>query len=72
MNREAARFYHATLYSPAGAPGLEYLTKRGLSGATIKHFGLGFAPGRVSLADCPYLMTRGYTAGGNVRRFLCG
>lgn len=71
MNREAARFYHATLYSPAGAPGLEYLTKRGLSGATIKHFGLGFAPDGFSSLT-PYLMSKGYTAEEMSAAFLCG
>ncbi len=45
MNKEAAKFFHSTLYSPEGKAGLDYLkNKRGLSDATIKHFGLGFAP----------------------------
>ncbi len=44
MNREAARFYHATLVSPAGRGGLDYLRKRGLTDSTIRRFGLGFAP----------------------------
>ncbi|MDR2524849.1 MAG: DNA primase [Oscillospiraceae bacterium] len=43
-NREAARFYHAQLGEPQGAAGLEYWRKRGLSGKTIRRFGLGFAP----------------------------
>ena len=30
-NREAARFYHETLYSPAGAASLAYLRGRGLT-----------------------------------------
>lgn len=46
LNREAARFFHATLNSPQGAPGLQYLRARGLSDATIRRFGLGFAPER--------------------------
>ncbi len=42
--RDAARFYHDTLKSPAGKEGLDYLLSRGLSPKTIKSFGLGFAP----------------------------
>ena len=44
MNREAARFFHQCLASPAGQAGLAYLRKRELSNETIKKFGLGFAP----------------------------
>ena len=44
-NRTAAKLFHAILYSETGKQGLEYLrNKRGLDGATIKKFGLGFAP----------------------------
>ena len=44
INREAARYFHACLLSPAGKPGLDYLLGRQLSMQTIRHFGLGFAP----------------------------
>ena len=45
MNKTAAKFFHSVLLSPEGRPGYEYLhVKRGLSDATIKHFGLGYAP----------------------------
>lgn len=44
MNRAAGRFFYSVLYSPAGAEALDYLHRRGLSDATIRHFGLGFAP----------------------------
>ena len=44
LNRAAARWYHAQLYDPAGAPMLEYLHGRGLSKRTITSFGLGAAP----------------------------
>ena len=44
MNREAGRFYHKLLYSPAGKEGLDYFYSRGLTDHTIKLFGLGFAP----------------------------
>ena len=43
-NREAARFYHETLFTPAGAASLAYLRKRGLSDGVIRKFGLGAAP----------------------------
>lgn len=43
-NREAARIYHAALYRPEGQVALEYYHSRGYTDATIKHFGLGFAP----------------------------
>lgn len=45
-NLEAARFFRACLNDPRiGAPGMAYLKgNRKLSDATIKHFGLGFAP----------------------------
>ena len=44
INRAAARFFHGQLLASAGRPGLDYLLGRQLSMATIKHFGLGFAP----------------------------
>ncbi len=43
-NREAARIFHATLYRPEGKVALDYYRSRGYTDATIKHFGLGFAP----------------------------
>ena len=71
MNREAAKFFHACLYSEVGAAGLQYLTKRGLSGATIKHFGLGFAPESFgALTD--FLQKKGYTPDEMKAAFLCG
>jgi len=45
LNLAAARYFRERLFSPEGADALRYLTeKRQLSMATIKHFGLGFAP----------------------------
>lgn len=46
LQRDAARFFYATLQSPSGAEGLAYLRRRGLSDNTIRRFGLGFAPNR--------------------------
>lgn len=44
INRETARYYHTYLMSSEGKWALDYLVNRGLSIATIKHFGLGAAP----------------------------
>lgn len=44
MNREAARFFHRCLISPAGQAGMAYFKKRQLTDETIKKFGLGYAP----------------------------
>lgn len=44
INREAARFFHKYMMSKEGKWALDYLLGRGLSLATIKHFGLGAAP----------------------------
>ncbi|MBR0534982.1 MAG: DNA primase [Clostridia bacterium] len=43
-NREAARFYHETLFTSQGQAQLRYLEGRGMSLKMIKHFGLGAAP----------------------------
>ncbi|MBR2338833.1 MAG: DNA primase [Clostridia bacterium] len=43
-NREAARLYHACLYSAEGRAGLEYYYSRGYTDTTIRRFGLGYAP----------------------------
>lgn len=59
-NREAARFFHAKLYSPEGRQGLEYFYSRGLTDDTIRHFGLGYAPD--SWHDLEnYLVSKGYS-----------
>ncbi len=43
-NREAARFYHETLFTEKGKAQLDYLIRRNVSPKMIKHFGLGAAP----------------------------
>ena len=43
-NREAARYYHETLFTSAGEAALSYLRKRGLSDSVIRKFGLGASP----------------------------
>ncbi|MDD5924247.1 MAG: DNA primase [Clostridia bacterium] len=59
-NRAAAKFFHKVLYTPEGSVGLEYLRSRGLSEASIKHFGLGFAP-KNTYALNKYLRECGFT-----------
>lgn len=72
MNREAARFFHASLYDPkVGAEALRYLTERGLSGSVIKHFGLGYAPNSFG-ALTSHLERLGYTEKEMSVGFLCG
>ena len=43
-NREAAKFYHETLFTPAGEASLAYLRRRGLTDGVIRKFGLGASP----------------------------
>ena len=58
--KEAARYFHEQLNSPAGTPGREYIAKRGLSRGTVTRFGLGFAPdGWSGLLDT--MTKKGYT-----------
>lgn len=44
INREAARFFHDTLFSPEGKAGLDYYKSRGYSKKTLVRFGMGYAP----------------------------
>ncbi len=44
LNREAARFFYATLTGPGGGSGRDYVLRRRLSGNMVRSFGLGFAP----------------------------
>ena len=44
LNRDAARFFHEQLKTPAGETARAYIERRGLSGRTVTNFGLGFAP----------------------------
>lgn len=60
INRDAGRFFHQYMLSPAGKWGLDYLTGRGLTMATIRHFGLGAAPDSwTALTD--HLRAKGYS-----------
>lgn len=44
LNQEAARFFYAQLYAPAGAQALDYARGRGMTKGTLTRFGIGFAP----------------------------
>ena len=60
LMKEAGRFFHSQLYSPAGAQCLEYVQKRGLSKAIVTRFGIGFAPNSWNaLVDA--MRKKGYT-----------
>ena len=58
-NREAARFFYRSLMSPEGKGGLDYLRGRMLTDATIRHFGLGYAPDKWT-ALCDHLKAKGF------------
>lgn len=74
MNVDAAKFFHRALFedTPKAKEALEYFTeKRRLSLATIKHFGLGFAPDSFdSLMN--YMLAKGYTKDELVMGYLAG
>ena len=44
LHKEAARFFHAQLYSPLGANALQYALGRGMSKSILTTFGVGYAP----------------------------
>ena len=74
MNVDAAKYFNRCLFSdnPDAKAALAYFTeKRGLSLATIKHFGLGFAPNSFD-AFSKYMLAKGYTYEELVAGFLCG
>lgn len=60
INKETARFFYAQLMEPeTGRAARAYWLRRGLTAATIKSFGLGYAPdGFHALRD--YLRSKGY------------
>lgn len=59
-NREAARFFHATLLSQRGQSGRNYLRGRALSDRTIRRFGLGFADDDWN-SLCNHLKNKGFS-----------
>lgn len=72
MNLEAAKFYRACLFDPdIGAAGMHYFkNERRLSNATIKHFGLGFAPNEFTMLR-DHMRKLGYKDDELVAAYLC-
>ncbi|MBQ8432828.1 MAG: DNA primase [Clostridia bacterium] len=73
MNLAAAKFYRACLFDPnLGGEGMRYFRQqRRMSEATIKHFGLGFAPNNFySLTN--HMHSLGYTDEELIAACLCG
>ena len=60
LMKEAGRFFHSVLYSPAGAEGLAYAQKRGMPKGTLTRFGIGFAPNTWN-SLCDAMHKKGYT-----------
>lgn len=60
MNADAARFFFSNLTAKGNEKALEYLRGRGLSNATIKSFGLGYAPDSWS-ALVDFMKSKGYS-----------
>lgn len=58
--KESARFFYYNLRLPEHEEALSYLTKRGLSLETIKHFGLGYADHKFN-GLYVYLKQKGYS-----------
>ncbi len=60
LSKDAARYFHSQLYAPAGAAGLAYAQRRGMTQTTLTRFGIGFAPdGWTGLTDA--MRAKGYT-----------
>ncbi len=71
MNKAAARIFYENLVSEDGAEARRYLENRGLSNATIKRFGLGFA--KNEFYDLYNKLNKlGYTKDEIKENFLCG
>ena len=74
MNADAARYFHQRLFddTPEAKNALAYFTNgRKLSMATIKHFGLGYAPNSFDKFS-KHMRGLGYTYDELVAGFLCG
>ena len=62
INKEAAQYYYYQLRTEKGAPGLKYLEERGLSGETMRKFGLGYSE-KAGTGLYRYLKSKGYSDG---------
>lgn len=61
MNLEAAKFYRSMLYDDVmGAAGRVYLQSRGLTGAIVKRFGIGYSPPSGKMMT-KHLLSLGFT-----------
>ncbi|MBQ9940271.1 MAG: DNA primase [Clostridia bacterium] len=71
LNKKAARYFYDALLKPENAHALKYITDRGLTPRTIKHFGIGYADTSFdSLSG--YLKSQGYSDEELKEAFLCG
>lgn len=57
-NRLAARFFHEQLIAQKGGEVVDYVRRRGLTAATIRKFGIGYAPADFSLIN--FLKGKGF------------
>ena len=73
MNLAAAKFFRQCLFDPKyGGEALDYLSKkRRLSGAVIKHFGLGYSPNEFGMLT-DHMKKLGFTDEELTVGFLCG
>lgn len=59
INKDAALFYHDTLYKPTSKLAQEYIKKRKLDNKTLKNYTIGYAEGNSNLYR--FLKDKGYT-----------
>ncbi len=73
MNLAAAKFFRNCLFDPdLGREAMQYLAeRRGMAGAVIKHFGLGYAPNDFGMLT-RHMKGLGYTEEELIAAFLCG
>lgn len=58
LHKEAAKFFYQCLCDKENSVALNYLGQRGISGETIKAFGLGYSPNKNVIGD--FLKDKGY------------
>lgn len=71
LNKEAARFFHKTLFEKGSEQARAYLEKRKVSAAAIKAFGLGYAPKTFDTLR-KHMLSQGFTDEELRIAFLCG
>lgn len=71
INLEAAKFFRGALFDKnVGLRGRDYIAKRKLQSAVVKHFGLGYAPDSYSMLR-DHLKSKGFTEKEMQDAFLC-